>query len=237
MKILKENLMKINTSLILCAGFGKRLNPLTLETPKPLLKLNNLTMLESCINLNIKLGIKKILINTYHLGNQILDFIKSKNFSIEIQIVEDGKTILDTGGGILNMMNNSHDNDYLIFNPDTLWNENYMREINEMQNFYFLNKLNNILLIVNKQLSFDENFKGDFELKNNSLKKNNKKNHIYIGCQILNRSIFKKYKMEKFSISKIWDELEKMNKLNGFESLNKFYHLTNLETFKRLRDF
>ena len=106
MKILKENLMKINTSLILCAGFGKRLNPLTLETPKPLLKLNNLTMLESCINLNIKLGIKKILINTYHLGNQILDFIKSKNFSIEIQIVEDGKTILDTGGGILNMMNN-----------------------------------------------------------------------------------------------------------------------------------
>ena len=149
----------------------------------------------------------------------------------------DGKTILDTGGGILNMMNNSHDNDYLIFNPDTLWNENYMREINEMQNFYFLNKLNNILLIVNKQLSFDENFKGDFELKNNSLKKNNKKNHIYIGCQILNRSIFKKYKMEKFSISKIWDELEKMNKLNGFESLNKFYHLTNLETFKRLRDF
>ena len=48
--------MKINTALILCAGFGKRLNPLTLKTPKPLLKLNNLTMLENCINLNVKLG-------------------------------------------------------------------------------------------------------------------------------------------------------------------------------------
>ena len=59
--------MKIQTALILCAGFGKRLNPLTLDTPKPLLELNNITMLERCINLIVKLGIKKIIINTFHL--------------------------------------------------------------------------------------------------------------------------------------------------------------------------
>ena len=54
--------MKINTAIILCAGHGKRLNPLTLKTPKPLLELKNITMLENCINLIIKLKIKKILI-------------------------------------------------------------------------------------------------------------------------------------------------------------------------------
>ena len=43
--------MKINTALILCAGFGKRLNPITLDTPKPLLELNNVALLETCINL------------------------------------------------------------------------------------------------------------------------------------------------------------------------------------------
>ena len=48
--------MKINTALILSAGFGKRLNPLTLNTPKPLLKLKDTTILESCINLIIKLS-------------------------------------------------------------------------------------------------------------------------------------------------------------------------------------
>ena len=73
--------MKINTALILCAGFGKRLNPLTLTTPKPLLKLKDITMLERCINLIIELGIKKILLNTFHLENQIIEFIKNKNFS------------------------------------------------------------------------------------------------------------------------------------------------------------
>ena len=73
--------MKITTALILCAGFGKRLNPLTLKKPKPLLELNNITMLENCINVNIKLGIKKIFLNIFHLDQQILNFIKKKKFS------------------------------------------------------------------------------------------------------------------------------------------------------------
>jgi len=229
--------MKIKTALILCAGLGKRLNPLTLKTPKPLLELKNITMLESCINLIIKLGIEKIYLNTFHLGEQIFDFIKIKNFPINIQIVEDGKEILNTGGGILNMINRYQDNDYLIFNPDTLWNKNYINEINEMQNFYFSKKLNNILLVAKKQLSFDKNLRGDFQLKDNLLKKNDNKDYIYIGCQILNKNLFEKYNVKNFSILEIWNELLKKNELNGFESLNKFYHLTDLEIFKKLKDF
>ena len=57
--------MRINTALILCAGFGKRLNPLTLDTPKPLIQLNNVSVLETCINLIERLDIKEIFINTF----------------------------------------------------------------------------------------------------------------------------------------------------------------------------
>ena len=109
---------------------------------------------------------------------------------MDIKKVEDGKEILNTGGGILNMMNNSQDDDYLIFNPDTLWKENYLNEINQMQKFYYSNQLNNILLVVNKDLSYDKNLIGDFQLKDNLLSKNSDKNFIYIGCQILNKSLF-----------------------------------------------
>ena len=70
--------MNINTALILCAGFGKRLNPLTLKTPKPLLKVNDITLLENTINIVIKLGIKKIKLNTYYLQDQIKDFVEKK---------------------------------------------------------------------------------------------------------------------------------------------------------------
>ena len=228
--------MKINTALILCAGLGKRLNPLTLKTPKPLLELNNVTILENCINMLIKLGIKKVFLNTFHLSSQISNFIEKQNFSIDIQVIDDGKIILDTGGGILNMINNSKENDFLVLNPDTLWNEKYIDEINKMQRFYFLNKKNCILLLVNKKLSFDKNLEGDFSLKDNLLKKDNNKNFIYIGCQILNRRIFDKYNINKFSIRRVWDDLLNVNELYGFESSNKFYHLTNFEIFKKLKD-
>ena len=228
--------MKINTALILCAGLGKRLNPLTLTTPKPLLELNNVTMLENCINMLIKLGIKKVFLNTFHLSKQIFEFIKKKNFSIDIQIIHDGEMILDTGGGILNMINNSKENDFLVLNPDTLWNEEYVNEVKKMQSFYFLKKINCILLMANKVLSFDKNLKGDFSIKDNLLKKDDNKSFIYIGCQILNRNIFSKYDINTFSITQVWNELLDKNELYGFESLNKFYHLTNFETFKKLKD-
>ena len=229
--------MRIKTALILCAGLGKRLAPLTLKTPKPLLKLNNITVLESCINTIIKLGVNKIFINTFHLGEKVSNFIENQNFSTSIEVIEDGNKILNTGGGILNMINHSDDNDFLVFNPDTLWNESYINEIDNMQKFYFKNQLNNILLVTKKKLSFDQNLTGDFELKNNLLKKENNKSFIYIGCQILKKDLFKNYKVKNFSISEIWNELLKKNELNGFESINKFNHLTNLETFKKLKDF
>ena len=229
--------MKINTVLILGAGFGKRLNPLTLKTPKPLLKLNDITMLENCINVIIKLGIKKIVLNTFYFSEQIFDFIRNKNFLIDIEIVKDGEEILNTGGGILNMMNHTRDNNFLVFNPDTLWNKNYVDEINKMQRFYFLNKLNNILLVAKKELSFDKNLNGDFKLKNNKLKKDNNNDFIYIGCQILNKDLFKSRKVSNFPISEIWNELLNKDNLNAFESSNKFYHLTNLEIFRKLEGF
>ena len=159
--------MRINIAFILCAGFGKRLNPLTLDTPKPLIKLNNITVLETCINLIESLGIHQIIINTFYLKNQIHDFINNKKFKSKISIIEDGEKILDTGGGINNMMKYTNEDNVLIFNPDTIWKKNYFTEIIEMENMYFSKKLKNILLLVKKELSFDKNLNGDFDLKEN----------------------------------------------------------------------
>tara|TARA_Y100001958_G_C21131065_1_gene472390 strand:+ start:27 stop:716 length:690 start_codon:yes stop_codon:yes gene_type:complete len=228
--------MKINTALILCAGFGKRLNPLTLKKPKPLLEIKNRTILENCINMIIKLRVKNIFLNTFYLSEQITEFFKTKNFPVKIDIIDDGRNILDTGGGVLNMINHSDSEDFLVFNPDTLWDENYVSEINEMQKYYFRNELNNILLLVNKKLSFDNNLEGDFDLENNTIKENSEKNFIYTGCQILNKKLFNRYEVETFSVIKIWNELLMKQQLKGFESNNKFYHLTNLEIFKKLKD-
>ena len=135
------------------------------------------------------------------------------------------------------MMSHSNDENFLIFNPDTVWNIDYLEEIKNMEKFFFSKNLDNLLFLVNKRLSFDKNLKGDFTLNDNKIYKEVDNHFIYTGCQILNKKLFKSFNIKNFSISKVWDDLIKLEKLNGIESQKNFYHLTNLEVFKKLQDF
>ena len=224
--------MKVKTALILCAGYGKRLNPITLKTPKPLIEVNNITLLENTINLIKKLGINDIKLNTFYLKDQIKIFIEKKNFDLKIEIIEDGNQKLGTAGGIKNMVNSSNEEDFFIFNPDTVWSIDYLNFIKEMENFYFSKKIQNILMVVKKDLSFDKKLKGDFNLEKNLLSKGNQ--YIYTGCQILNRNLLKNINKKVFSINEIWNELVEKNNLFGFESRQQFIHLTDLEIYNKL---
>ena len=224
--------MEIKTALILCAGYGKRLNPITLSKPKPLIEINNTTLLQNTLNLINSLGVKNILINSFYLSKQIEEYVA--NLSLNLKVISDGDKILDTGGGILNLINHSKQNDFLVFNPDTLWNESYITEIQNMKKFYFENNVKNILLVVEKSKSFDQRMNGDFLLKNNILNKSSEKNLIFTGCQILNKSIFENYKVEPFSMNKIWNEMISKNQLYGFKSDGKFTHLSDIEIYRKL---
>ena len=89
--------MKIKKAIILAAGFGKRLNPLTLKTPKPLLKICGTTVLENTINLLKNYGIQEIVINTFYLSEQIVSFLNKLNLEIKIISIVEEKEILGTG--------------------------------------------------------------------------------------------------------------------------------------------
>ena len=226
--------MKINTALILCAGYGKRLNPLTLDIPKPLLEINEVTLLENTINLLQDLGIKKIILNTFYLKEKIYKFIKKKDFQIDLEIIDEGEDILDTGGGILNMMNSSSETDFLTINPDTLWNKNYKKYIQDMEKFYFSQKIKNILLLVKQNLSFDKDLNSDFNLVQNKIKKEIKNKFIYTGCQIINKSLFDDFLSKNFPVSEVWNKLIDIDQLYGYESLEYFKHVTNIQVYNKL---
>ena len=226
--------MQIDTALILCAGYGKRLLPLTKTLPKPLLKIGESTLLEKTIKLIEQLKIKKIKINIFYLSDEIKKFVNQVNTNIDIELIEDGNEILDTGGGIFNMIKDSTEENFLVFNPDTIWNENYNKYILEMINFYYKKKINNILLVVNKDLSFDKRLQGDFSLVNERLTKDNNKNFIYTGCQIINKNVFSKTLKKKFSINEIWINQIKESQLFGYESNLEFLHTTDLTIYNKI---
>ncbi len=226
--------MEINTALILCAGYGKRLNPVTLNKPKPLIEINKITLLKNTLNLVTSLGIKNILINSFYLSEQIDNYVTDLNLNLNIQVIKDGNQILDTGGGIMNLINHSTQNNFLVLNPDTFWSNKYLEEIQNMEKFYFTNKLKDILLVVEKSKSFDQRMNGDFSLQNNLLTKLPNKNFIFTGCQILNKSIFENHKIETFSINNIWEKMILKKQLYGYKSELEFIHLTDMETYSKL---
>ena len=90
-------------------------------------------------------------------------------------------------------------------------------------------------MLVNERLSFDKNLNGDFDLNKNLISKRDTNNFIYTGCQILNRDLFKNLNVENFSIRNIWNDLIKKKQLFGYESKKKFFHVTNLDVFKKLQ--
>ena len=134
------------------------------------------------------------------------------------------------------MTSKSDEDDFMVFNPDTIWSDQYRDEIIKMEEIYFSKKLENILLLVNKNLSFDQSLSGDFNLSNNLISKKDNLDFIYIGCQILNKKILANQTISKFSILNIWNKLIDEKKLYGFESKQKFYHLTDLNIFNKLKD-
>ena len=225
--------MKISHGMILAAGLGKRMRPLTNKKPKPLLKVGGSTLLERAINLLINHGVEEITINVHHLANQIEKFISDFKSEVKIKISNEKDLLLDTGGGVRKGTKDFKDNPFFVINPDTLWSNKYSEEIQFLEKEYFAYK-RPCLLLVRKELSLDNSFKGDFNLKNNLISKDEQNQFIFTGLQIMKNDHLSFLNKNIFSMNEVWTKLIIENNLGGLESNQKFYHLNTTEMFEKI---
>ena len=224
--------MKIKYGMILAAGLGKRMQPITFKIPKPLIQIGKKNLIERAIELLINHGVEEIVVNVHHLPGQIKDFINKKKYKVRIKISYEKDELLDTGGGIL-QATKSFRKPFIAINPDTIWSKAYYSELKDLEDLYFKKK-KPCLLLVNKNLSFDNSFKGDFNLYDDKITRDNNNEFIFTGLQILDTSVFSSIKDKIFSMNKIWDYLIEKNSLIGNESKQKFYHLNTKEMYDKL---
>ena len=225
--------MSIKKAMILAAGFGKRMLPLTAKTPKPLIKIGPRNLLERSIELLIKIGVNEITINTHHLSEEIDNFFKNNNYQISISVIKE-ESLLDTGGGILNATKKFRNEPFFVLNPDTVWNKNYYQELKILENSYLKNK-KPILLLVDKINSHDKTFKGDFNFtENNCIIREARNQYIFTGAQIISRSVFEAINKRVFSMNLVWDQMIKEKKLLGQESSQTFFHVNNFKVYEQL---
>ena len=196
--------MKIRRAMILAAGFGKRLSPITDKIPKPLIIVNNITLLENTLRFLKTIGIEEIAINVHYLANQIINFIKKLENNYNVKIFKEDY-ILGTGGGIFNCLPFFKNENFLVVNCDTIWNLKYKIPFNELKLKMTQENVHIGMLVLKKNYSFDTNLKGDFAKQsitsNFILKKDSKNNNlIYTGCQIINPAVFREQKKKIFSM-------------------------------------
>jgi len=105
-------------AMILAAGYGTRLKPITNNIPKALVGVNNITLLENAINTVAKFGFDDVLINIHYLAEKIKNFIDNNNFSVKVTISDESKRLLDIGGGLKNVSWFFDNEPFLLFNVD-----------------------------------------------------------------------------------------------------------------------
>ncbi|NKA00872.1 MAG: nucleotidyltransferase family protein [Proteobacteria bacterium] len=227
----------IERAIVLAAGFGKRVLPLTNITPKPLLKINNVSLLENTLNFLKKFGVTNFAINTHHLGDQIISFAENNKNKYDIKIFTE-KNILGTGGGIRNALDFFQDKPFISINSDTIWSDQYLLPLKNLYNNFTKHNANSGLLMIKKENSFDKTLKGDFTIKSEPFlfrQPGDANNLIFTGCQIVNPILLKNKKNENFSIQPVWDEAIADKKMVGEVVQNIFYHVTDLQIYEKLK--
>ena len=220
------------TLMILSAGFGTRMNNLTKNIPKPLLKIYNTTLLNNTISFFEKVGCNKFIINTHYLYKQINDYI-NLNFSDKNIISIYEPEILDTGGGVKNAIEFFENKNLLVTNCDIFWNDSNLIDV---QNFiYNLDELQHCELLLSNQEKTTGIIKdkGDFTLKNKNLIRWETNDEIifYSGLQKINPQVLNNFDEKKFSMNKVWDCLINKKQLSGTLMESKLLHIGDINTY------
>ena len=146
--------------MILAAGLGTRLKPITDRIPKALVEVEGVAMLERVIMTLKKYGFDYIVINVHHFSEQIRDFLTKKEFGVRIEISDESESLLDTGGGIVkasDLLFKENEQPVLIHNVDIISNANLEKLMEEA------NKTGSGILLVtdresSRKLLFDDNY-------------------------------------------------------------------------------
>ena len=211
-------------ALILAAGYGMRMDNLTKDIPKPLLKIKNKTLISYAIDLIKNMSFDKIYINTHYKHNMLERFISENYPDISISYEE---TILGTGGGIKKIQKN----DTVILNTDNLWDQSFENELEKSIKFFDENKIFDSVLLINSK---NNNF--DLEVNNEGLINFPSKlcNTSFQGCHIIRKNSLHPYP-EIFNIQDFWKDCSLNEKIYGYETTKINAHVGTKDEYLKYK--
>lgn len=208
------------TAMVLAAGFGTRLKPITDHTPKPLIPVAGRTLLDRCLDRLAEAGVRRAVVNIHWLGAQIRDHLKARH-DLEIVISDESDLLLETGGGIVKALPLLGDAPFLAVNADLIWRDpdNEISAVKRLADAFDPALMDGLLLLQPRETADGHGGPGDFSLEaDGRLRRRGTQAtapYVYTGVQILTPAIFRDAPAGTFSLNILYDRAITAGRLFG----------------------
>jgi MurNAc alpha-1-phosphate uridylyltransferase len=230
----------INQAMILAAGLGTRMGPLTNDKPKPLIELHGRTLLDHVIDRLVRGGVNFLVVNVHYKAEMMKAHLAGRK-DVSIQICDETDNILDTGGAIANALPLFRGEPFFTQNSDSLWIDGMGQALARMQERWDAEKMDALMLLAPCTTSIGYEGGGDFEMDTGGrLKRRTEMKlapFVWTGLQIVHPRLFDSSPSGRFSINPLWDKAIENERLFGIRLDGVWIHVGTPEAKSEAENF
>ena len=198
-----------HTAMIMAAGLGKRMRPLTATKPKPLIEVAGQALLDHVLERLKAAGVKKVVVNVHYLADAVEAHLATRSHGLEIVISDERKLLMETGGGLVQAEPLIDSDPFLSINSDNLWIDGPADTLKLLASHWDDKKMDALLLLV--PLARAENHKGmgDFHMDRTGRLRRREKSHVapfvFTGIQMVSKRLLRDAPEGPFSTNVLWN--------------------------------
>ena len=209
------------TAMVMAAGIGKRMRPLTATRPKPLVQVAGQTLLDHVFDRLRAAGIKRAVVNVHYLADALEAHLKNRVKEIDVVVSDERDQLMETGGGIVKARELIGDKPFVVVNADNLWIDGPTDTIKLLASRWDDEVMDALLLMVPLARAHNHGGLGDFHLDANGRITGRRKPgrvapFVYTGVQILSPRVIHDWPEGPFSTNLFWNRAIEAGRAYGF---------------------
>jgi len=217
-----------NCAMILAAGLGMRMRPLTIQTPKPLIEVAGKPLIEYNLNILADFGITDVVVNIHYLPDHMKSFFQDYK-KLKIHISNEESELLDSGGGIKHALPLLGESPFFVLNSDSFWFDGASSNLKRLVNAWNSTNMDIILMLAAGSQIKGYTGAGDFmmDFKGKLIRRPERiiSPFIYAGAAIIEPKIFKNTPDGPFSLNLLFNQAIELDRLYGLRLDGKWYHV------------
>lgn len=210
---------KVETAMIMAAGLGKRMRPLTATRPKPLVKVAGKAMIDHCLDKLWEAGVMKVVVNAHYLPDALEAHLQSVNYPFDIRISDERKQLMETGGGLVQAQALIDEDLFFCINSDNLWTDGPTNSLQRLVSRWNDQTMDALLLLAPQTSAHNYKGAGDFKLDDHGRitrrLPNRQAPFIYTGIQLVSKRLLRDAPEGPFSTMKLWERAIAEDRLFG----------------------